>query len=79
VRGDDRHQERMFSYISPEARVPQDHPLRGIRDLVDEVLHQLSPTLPDSIRGLVDLRFRRRCCCARCCCRFSIRCAMKPS
>src|SRR6516162_6805151 len=44
MRGDDRHQQGMFSYISPEARVPPDHPLRVIRDLVDEVLHQLSPT-----------------------------------
>jgi transposase len=34
----------MFSYLSPEARVPQDHPLRVIRTLVDEVLHDLSPT-----------------------------------
>jgi transposase len=34
----------MFSYLSPEARVPQDHPLRVIRALVDEVLHDLSPT-----------------------------------
>src|SRR5271167_997278 len=34
----------MFSYLSPEARVPQDHPLRVIRSMVDEVLHELSPT-----------------------------------
>ena len=44
MRGDDRQQEDMFSYLSPEARVPQDHPLRAIRSMVDEVLHQLSPT-----------------------------------
>ena len=28
MRGDDRQQAGMFSYIAPEARVPQDHPLR---------------------------------------------------
>jgi len=28
MRGDDIHQDGMFSYLSPEARVPQDHPLR---------------------------------------------------
>jgi len=28
----------MFSYVSLEQRVPQDHPLRGIRKLTDEVL-----------------------------------------
>jgi len=33
----------MFSYISPELRVPQDHPLRTIRRLVDAVLVDLSP------------------------------------
>lgn len=43
MRGDDRQQAAMFSYISPEARVPQDHPLRAIRVLVDEVLVELSP------------------------------------
>jgi transposase len=43
MRGDDRQQPAMFSYISPEARVPQDHPLRAIRALVDEVLGELSP------------------------------------
>jgi transposase len=43
MRGDDRQQAAMFSYISPEARVPQDHPLRAIRALVDEVLGELSP------------------------------------
>jgi len=32
----------MFSYLSPEARVRQDHPLRAIRQLVDEVLGGLS-------------------------------------
>jgi transposase len=33
----------MFSDLSPEARVPQDHPLRTIRLLVDAVLKELSP------------------------------------
>jgi transposase len=33
----------MFSYISPEQRVPADHPLRPIRQMVDEILKQLSP------------------------------------
>jgi hypothetical protein len=28
MRGDDRQQAAMFSYISAEARVPEDHPLR---------------------------------------------------
>jgi transposase len=32
----------MFSYVSPEQRVPADHPLRPIREMTDEVLRQLS-------------------------------------
>src|SRR5436309_15706742 len=33
----------MFSYLSPEQRVPQEHPLRVIREIVDAVLKELSP------------------------------------
>ena len=33
----------MFSYISPEERVPQDHPLRPLRVMTDEALQQLQP------------------------------------
>src|SRR5438309_11662707 len=33
----------MFSYIAPDKRVPQDHPLRRMRTIVDRVLEQLSP------------------------------------
>jgi transposase len=43
MRGDDRPQQAMFSYLSPEQRVPQDHPLRAIRTVVDEVLRDMSP------------------------------------
>jgi transposase len=43
MRGDDDLQEGMFSYISPEKRVPADHPLRAIRKMVDEILKEMSP------------------------------------
>jgi transposase len=33
----------MFSYISAEQRVPQGHPLRALRTMVDEALAELSP------------------------------------
>ena len=42
MRGDDRQPDSLFSYISPEQRVPKDHPLRAIRALVDEVLDGMS-------------------------------------
>jgi transposase len=43
MRGDDEQQAAMFSYISPEQRVPADHPLRPIRQMTDEIFKQLSP------------------------------------
>ena len=43
VRGDDRKAAGMFSYVRLEERVPQGHPLRTIRALVDAVLSELSP------------------------------------
>ena len=43
MRGDDNLQEGMYSYISPEKRVPADHPLRPIRKIVDENLKEMSP------------------------------------
>ena len=42
MRGDDNQQEGMFSYISPEKRVPGDHPLRAIRKMADEILKEMS-------------------------------------
>jgi len=45
MRGDDQQQSHVFSYLSPEARVRKDHPLRAIRTMVDEVLTQLSRKL----------------------------------
>jgi hypothetical protein len=42
MRVDDNQQEGMFSYISPEKRVPADDPLRAIRKMVDEILKEMS-------------------------------------
>ena len=42
MRGDDLQQDAMFSCVSPEQRVPADHPLRPIRRMVDQVLKGLS-------------------------------------
>jgi len=43
MRGSDPKQDAVFSYVSPEERVPADHPLRRIRTLVDGVLKEMSP------------------------------------
>jgi transposase len=42
MRGNDSQQSAMFSYVSPEDRVPADHPLRPIRGMIDVVLKNLS-------------------------------------
>src|SRR5437764_12616083 len=42
MRGTDTQQSGMFSYLSPEERVPERHPLRAIRKMTDEVLQGLS-------------------------------------
>ena len=42
MRGSDEQTASMFSYVSCEARVPPDHPLRLIRAVVDEALDVLS-------------------------------------
>jgi transposase len=43
MRGDDPRHEAMFSYVTPEARVRADHPLRPIRRMTDAALLRLSP------------------------------------
>ncbi len=45
MRGQDTQQAGLFSYLSPEARVPETHPLRPIRHSVDTALTAVAPTL----------------------------------
>ena len=45
MRGEDLHQDHLYSYVSPEQRVPADHPLRPIRQMANTVLERLSPKL----------------------------------
>jgi transposase len=42
MRGGDQQQSGMFSYVSLDERVPQDHPLRRIREMVDEILRGMA-------------------------------------
>src|SRR5712664_1584851 len=42
MRGHDEQQGSMFSYVSPEKRVPPDHPLRRVRRMTDRALAELT-------------------------------------
>jgi len=42
MRGEDSKHATMFSVLSPERRVPQDHPLRPIKAMADAVLSSMS-------------------------------------
>jgi transposase len=39
----DRQTGKLFSYASPESLVPQNHPLRKVREMVNAALERLSP------------------------------------
>jgi transposase len=43
MRGKDTQQSALYSYLSPEDRVPADHPLRAIRLMAEMALKALSP------------------------------------
>jgi transposase len=43
MRGADKKQSSMLMLMSPETRVPEDHPLRAIKKLADEALAKVSP------------------------------------
>ncbi len=74
MRGTDTQQSSMFSYLSPEERVPADHPLRPIRLMVDDALKALSPAFSRLHSGpSAGHRFRQRSCCEHCFCRCCIR------
>ena len=55
MRGDDRQPDSMFSYVSPEQRVPSDHPLRAIRALKSERDGEIEVAGPNLARSLTEL------------------------
>ena len=43
MRGNDGKQGDLFSYVSLESRIPRNHPLRSMREMVDEALEAMGP------------------------------------
>ena len=78
MRGKDERQLDVFSYVSPEQRVPQDHPSRSLRAMTDEALRELHPRFNKlhATRRLDGPRLRRKSCCERSCCKPCTRCAV---
>ena len=37
----------MFSYVDLESRIPKDHPIRKIREIVDTALQEIEPWFDD--------------------------------
>ena len=43
MRGAQNIQEALYSYISQEDRIPQDHPVHKLREMVNSILTNMSP------------------------------------
>jgi len=52
MRGSDYNQSAMFSYLSPEERIPEDHPLRAICEMSNRALRELSGRFAKMYSGL---------------------------
>lgn len=52
MRGRAEDQGHLFSYVSPEQRVPQTHPLRRIKQFAEECLRELSPIFDAMYSGM---------------------------
>jgi hypothetical protein len=73
MRGKDDQQLDVFSYISAEQRVPQDHPLRSLLAMTDEALRQLQPRF-NNLYAMTGRPSIARSCCERSCCKRCTRC-----
>ena len=54
MRGDDQQTGWMLSYVSPEDRVPADHPLRAIRRMTDKFESLYQQSVPQITDGLIE-------------------------
>lgn len=43
MRGDEPEQAAVMLFITPDQKVPRDHPIRAIKPIVDRALASLSP------------------------------------
>ena len=69
MRGHDEQTAHLFSYLSPEQRVPANHPLQAIRQMTDRVLATLSPMFMRMYSNIGRPSIARKSCSVRCCSR----------
>jgi hypothetical protein len=62
MRGRFEDQGGLFSYVSPEGRVPKDHPLRAVREIMRFVLHRLDGDFAELYADKAGRRFRPSSC-----------------
>jgi transposase len=75
MRGGDERSGELFSYVDLEARVRRDHPLRGIRAIVNEALAVLEREFAALYSPMGRPSIPPESCCGQCCCKPSIRSA----
>jgi len=73
MRGSDKTSGSLFSYVDLEDRVPAAHPLRVIREIVNDALADLDASSRTFMKAGAAPRLRRSGLCARLCCRRFIR------
>jgi hypothetical protein len=61
MRGADNQQDSLFSTVIPEERVPKDHSLRPIHDMVNKVLKELDADFYELLTSLLITVFYNYC------------------
>ena len=73
MRGEDQQNHTLFSYVRPDSRVPTNHPLRVIREIVNTALKSLSARFDALYAREGRPRYHPSGYCAPCFCRRSTR------
>jgi transposase len=79
MRGTDERSGALFSFVDLEERVPKQHPLRKIRQIVNDALASLDGEFSRLYAAEGRPSIAPRSCCARRCCRRSTRSAPSAS
>jgi hypothetical protein len=79
MRGKDYRADNLFSYLRLEDRIPMNHPLRAIREIVDAALAELSRAFAKLYARDGRPGIPLNGCCVRSCCRLSLRSARSGS